>query len=102
MPYALAASSVLAFVQGDLASPGGLVAFAVAVLTAAGLAVLIRRALATGAVLRRALAADAGIELPPARRPWAHILLAPFAVRRRDVVRVGNIHGDRRAARSER
>jgi acetyl esterase/lipase len=46
-------------------------------------------------VLRRALAADAGIELPPARRPWAHILLAPFAVRRGDVVRVGNIaYGD--------
>ncbi|MFJ8578368.1 alpha/beta hydrolase [Micromonospora sp. NPDC093277] len=93
--YALAASTVLAFVQGDLAAPGGLVAFAVAVLTAAGLAVLIRRALATGAVLRRALADDAGIELPPSRRPWAHILLAPFAVRRRDVVRVGNIaYGD--------
>ncbi|MEU8263688.1 alpha/beta hydrolase [Micromonospora sp. NPDC048999] len=64
-------------------------------LTAARLAVLIRRALATGAVLRRALADDAGIELPPARRPWAHLLLAPFAVRRRDVVRVGNIaYGD--------
>lgn len=59
--YALAASSILAFVQGDLASPGGLAAFAVAVLTGAGLAVLVRRALPTGAVLRRALADDAGI-----------------------------------------
>lgn len=93
--YALAADSLLAFTEGDLSSPGGLIAFAVAVLTAAGLAVLIRRALGTGAVLRRALAADAGIELPPVRRPWAHILLAPFVVRRRDVVRVGNIaYGD--------
>jgi acetyl esterase/lipase len=93
--YALAADSLLAFTEGDLSSPAGLIAFAVAVLTAAGLAVLIRRALGTGAVLRRALAADAGIELPPARRPWAHILLAPFAVRRGDVVRVGNIaYGD--------
>jgi acetyl esterase/lipase len=93
--YALAADSVLAFAQGDLASPGGLVAFTVAVLSAAGLAVLIRRALATGAVLRRALADGAGIELRPARRPWAHILLAPFTVGRRDVVRVGNLaYGD--------
>ena len=61
--YALAGDSILAFVQGDLASPGGLVAFAVAVLTAAGLAVLVRRALPTGAVLRRAFADDAGIDL---------------------------------------
>jgi len=93
--YALAGDSILAFVQGDLASPGGLVAFAVAVLTAAGLAVLVRRALPTGAVLRRAFADDAGIDLRPARRPWAHILLAPFAVWRHDVARVGNLaYGD--------
>jgi acetyl esterase/lipase len=93
--YALAADSALAFAQGDLASPGGLATFAVAVLTAAGLAVLIRRAVPTGAVLRRALADDAGIELPVTRRSWAHILLAPLAVRRRDVVRAGNIaYGD--------
>jgi acetyl esterase/lipase len=96
--YALAADSVLAFAQGDLASPGGLAAFAVAVLSAAGLAVLIRRALPTGAVLRRAFA-EAGIELPTPttsrRRPWAHVLLAPLAVRRRDVVRIGNVaYGD--------
>ncbi|GAA5177261.1 alpha/beta hydrolase [Rugosimonospora acidiphila] len=93
--YALAGDSILAFAQGDLASPGGLVALAVAALTAAGLAVLIRRALPTGAELRRAFADDAGIDLRPARRPWAHILLAPFAVRRHGVVRVGNLaYGD--------
>jgi hypothetical protein len=93
--YALAAMSALAYAQGDLTSPGGLIAFAVALLTAAGLTVLIRRALATGAALRRALADDAGITLPPARRPWARILLAPFAARRHDVVRVGNLaYGD--------
>jgi acetyl esterase/lipase len=93
--YLLVADSVLAFVQGDLASPGGLAAFAVAVLTAAGLAVLVRRALATGAVLRRALADGAGVELVPARRPWAHIMLAPLVVRRREVTRVRDIaYGD--------
>jgi acetyl esterase/lipase len=92
--YALTADSVLAFVQGDLASPVGLVAFAAAVLTTVGLAVLVRRALATGAALRRSLD-GARIPLPSGRRPWAHILLAPFAVRRRNVLRVGNIaYGD--------
>jgi acetyl esterase/lipase len=84
--YLLAADSALAFAQGDLASPGGLAGFALAVLTAAGLGILIRRALATGAVLRQALP-----ELPPTRRPWAHILLAPFAVRRRDVIRIKDL-----------
>src|SRR6185369_15237983 len=78
--YALTADSLLAFTEGDLSSPVGLIAFAVAVLTATGLAVLVGRALRTGAVLRHALADDAGIELTPARRPWAHILLAPFLV----------------------
>ncbi|HYN95140.1 MAG TPA: alpha/beta hydrolase [Pilimelia sp.] len=93
--YALTANSVLAFVQGDLTSPGGLVAFAVTVLTAGGLAVLIRRALTTGAALRRAFADDAGIELAQVRRPWAQILLFPFVVRPRHVVRVGNLaYGD--------
>src|SRR4051794_34530534 len=72
--YLLAVPTVLAFVQGDLASPVGLAAFAVAVLTAIGLAVLVRRALSAGAVLRRTLADGAGIELPPSRRPWARIL----------------------------
>jgi hypothetical protein len=66
--YALVVDSLLAFSQGDLGSPGGLVALALAVLTIAGLAVLVHRALGTGAVLRRSLVDDAGIELPPTRR----------------------------------
>jgi acetyl esterase/lipase len=92
--YALVLDTLLAFSQGDLASPGGLVALGVAVLTVAGLAVLVQRALRTGAVLRRSLA-EAGIELPPMRRPWARILLAPVAARRREVVRTADIaYGD--------
>jgi acetyl esterase/lipase len=92
--YALVLDSLLALSQGDLDSPGGLVGLAVAVLTAAGLAVVVRRALGTGAVLRRSLG-EAGIELSPARRPWARILLAPFSARRRDVVRIANVaYGD--------
>ena len=93
--YVLIADSVLAYAQGDLLTPGGLVGLAAAVLTAVGLAVLIRRALATGPELRRALADGAGIGLPPSHLPWAHILLAPFGSRRRDVARVANIpYGD--------
>ncbi len=93
--YLLIADSVLALVQGDLLTPVGLVALVAAVLTAAGLGVLIRRALGTGPELRQALADDAGIALPPSRLPWAHILLAPFRSRRPDVVRVANIaYGD--------
>jgi hypothetical protein len=92
--YLLAIPTVLAFAQGDLASPGGLTAFAVAVLTVAGLAVLVRRALRAGPAVRRALA-DACIDLPLHRRPWAHILFAPLSVRRPDVTRVSNIaYGD--------
>ncbi|MFI5952232.1 alpha/beta hydrolase [Cryptosporangium sp. NPDC051539] len=86
--YVLAASSVLALVQGDLLSPGGLAGLAVAVFTAGGLVVLIRRALATRAVL-------AGIGLAPGPVRWAHVLLAPLAVRRWDVTRAGKIaYGD--------
>jgi acetyl esterase/lipase len=93
--YLLAATSALAFAEGDLGSPGGLAVFTVAVLTAAGLAILIRRAAATGEALRRALAVDAGIDLTRTRRPWARILLAPFAVGGRQVVRVGDLaYGD--------
>ncbi|WP_436529140.1 alpha/beta hydrolase [Actinoplanes sp. HUAS TT8] len=93
--YVLAGDSILAFAEGDLATAGGLVSFAFAVITAGGLVVLIRRALPTGVVVRRALADDAGIETAMRRRAWGHILLAPFSVRRRDVVRIGDIaYGD--------
>lgn len=92
--YVLVAISALAYAQGDLASIGGLIAFSVAVLTVIGLAELARRALPAGPALRRALA-EAGIDLAPARLPWAHILLAPLSMRRRDVTLVRNIaYGD--------
>jgi acetyl esterase/lipase len=92
--YLLAAATILAAGEGDLASPGGLAAFGVALLTVPGLAELVRRALTTGPVLRRTLR-DAGIEIPPARRPWARILFPPLGVRRHNVVRVADIaYGD--------
>jgi acetyl esterase/lipase len=80
----LAASSAPAVAQGDLDLVGAVLAAA----TAVGLIVLIRRALATGPALRRALP---DLDLPAGSRPWARILLAPFAVRRHDVTRVKDI-----------
>jgi acetyl esterase/lipase len=83
------------FVAGDLTSPGGEIGVATAVLTAAGLAVLVRRALRAGPVLDRALADELGVT-PPARRrrPVSRILL-PFLVRRGDVARVKDLpYGD--------
>jgi acetyl esterase/lipase len=92
--YLLVAVTVPAWLQGDLASPGGLVAFGVAVLVAVGLAVLAVRAVTAGPVLRRALA-EGGIDYSPGRRPWMRILFAPGAVRRRGVTRVRDIaYGD--------
>ncbi|MFF5288931.1 alpha/beta hydrolase [Paractinoplanes globisporus] len=93
--YVLAASSLLAFSQGDLASPGGIEIFGFAVLTVVGLVVLVQRAVLAGPAVRRAFAEGAGIELTLRPRPWAHILLAPFGYRRREVARIRNIsYGD--------
>ena len=92
--YLLVAATVPAWLQGDLASPGGKVAFGIAVLDVVALAVLVWRALPTGMALRQALA-EGGIDYRPGRRPWGRILFAPGAVRRRNVVRVRNVaYGD--------
>lgn len=82
----LIASTVLALVQGDLASPGGAACAAVALLALAGLVVIVRRALQAHATL--------GNSGKP-RRPWGRILRAPFFPGRPDVVRVrGLAYGD--------
>jgi hypothetical protein len=84
--YLLIASTVLAFADGDLDSPGGAAGATVALLALAGLGVVVRRAL-------RAHAALHNTGRP--RRPWGRILRAPFFPGRRDVVRVrGLAYGD--------
>ena len=102
----LAASTLLAAVQGDLASPIGLTAFGLALLTTGGLAVIVWRARQTRAAVEQALAMalgagwrsgiDAGMVRRLRRRlPLSRILFAPFFVRRRDVRRVANVsYGD--------
>jgi acetyl esterase/lipase len=84
--YWLAASTVLALVDGNLGSPGGAAGAAVALLALAGLVVVVRRATRAHAALRNA---------GRPRRPWGRILRAPFFPGRRDVTRVrGLAYGD--------
>ena len=104
--YWLLASTLLAFGQGDIGSPGGWVAFGVVVLATVGLVVVTRRGLRAGSAVDHALSAglgagwraaiDAGMAARLRRRlPWARLLFGPFFVRRRDVERVANIsYGD--------
>jgi acetyl esterase/lipase len=80
--YLIVASLVLALVQGDLDSVGGVIVAALAVVVLAGLA----------EIVRRALRADAALHNPePLRRPWRRILKAPLRAVRRDVVRIRNL-----------
>ena len=84
--YWLAASTVLALVDGDLGSPGGAAGAAVALLALAGLVVVVRRAMRAHAALRNAGRPG---------RPWGRILRAPFFPGRREVTRVrGLAYGD--------
>ena len=90
--YLLIASTVLAAAEGDLNTPVGWVAFAISLLTLAGLAALVVRALPTGAVFERALAEHMDPPTTPtARVPLAPMLLWPFFRRRFDVRRIANV-----------
>ena len=104
--YWLLASTLLAAGQRDIASKVGWVAFALAVLTSLGLAVVAWRGLRARPAVDLALSDGLGVSwrtqidaetaLRLRRRlPWARILFGPFFVRRRDVERVANIsYGD--------
>jgi acetyl esterase/lipase len=84
--YWLIASTVLALVDGDLGSPGGVVGAAVALLALAGLVIVVCRALRADAALRNAGRPG---------RPWGRILRAPFFPGRPSVVRVRDLaYGD--------
>ena len=92
--YWLLASTLLAASEGDLSSPVGWLAFAVAVATTLALVVIVRRAAQTRPAVERALAA-AGLPLRRRRLPLALVLFAPFSRRRRDVERIADVsYGD--------
>ncbi|MGC4807692.1 alpha/beta hydrolase [Micromonospora sp. DT233] len=104
--YWLAAATTLTVVEGDAGSPGGFAAVALAGLVTVGLLVVAARGARADRTVRAALADALGAHwrdtLAPAarrglrrRRPIARILLAPFAVRRRDVERIADLsYGD--------
>ena len=94
-------ATALAGIEGDLATPGGLVGLGIAILELAGLALLFRRSLRARPAVADALRAGLANESRslPARdlasqvlhRPSARTVFMPLAVRRRDVVRVRNL-----------
>ena len=104
--YWLVLDTALAFAQGDIGSAGGWATVGLAVVTAAGLAVVARRGRRAGPVLERAMAealgdgwraaVDPGLAAGPRRRlPLARMLLLPLSRRRRDVERVADLpYGD--------
>jgi acetyl esterase/lipase len=91
--FVLAASTLLAAAQGDLATPLGLVGAGLAAASVLVLAAIARRALRAREVVDAAVAEAVGTAAAPAarRRPWARILLWPFPFFRWDVKRTRNI-----------
>ncbi|MFG2824004.1 alpha/beta hydrolase [Kitasatospora sp. NPDC048365] len=90
--YGLAASTVLAFAEGDIATGADRVAVALAGVAAVGFAVVARRGMRTAPVVMLALDEALGSGTARRRRPpLARILLRPVLRRRRDVRRVGDL-----------
>jgi acetyl esterase/lipase len=90
----LVASTLLALRQGDLNSPGGWVALGLAVLTTAGLAIVLRRGLLAGPAVDQALRGSLGPgwrDRVQRQRQLIRALFAPFALWRRDVERIANV-----------
>jgi acetyl esterase/lipase len=104
--YIVVASTVPTIFDGDLGGLGSWISLAIAALVVAGLIVVARRALRTGAVVERALAGALGPHwrnhLAPdvanglrQHLPWPRILILPWMFGRHDVERVANIaYGD--------
>jgi len=100
--YVVLASTALAIGQGDIDSPVGWTAFALAILATVGLVAVVRRGWQAGPAvdhaLHEALGAHWRTQLDPGlaaglrrRLPLVRILVVPFLFRRRDVERVVNI-----------
>ncbi|MFJ8888727.1 alpha/beta hydrolase [Streptomyces sp. NPDC102402] len=96
--FVLAGSTVLAFAEGDLRSPGAKAVAAVSVLATAALAASawlgVRTDHVVGRALREGLGADWRDHVHVSlrrHRPWARILLLPGVMRRRDVERIADI-----------
>jgi acetyl esterase/lipase len=100
LPFVVAAWVVavtaIAAAQSDLDNPVGVVGAAIALLDLCGLVVVTGRALQARGIAQRAIADGLSLGepqpvMPQARRPWLRLILAPLAVRRRDVIRRANL-----------
>jgi acetyl esterase/lipase len=100
--YWLLFNTAMAGVQGDLDSPGGMVAAGATAATAAGLAVCGWRGVRADRAVELALDQGLGTDWRdrvhtalPRHRPWGRILLRPIFVRRREVERIPDLrYGD--------
>jgi acetyl esterase/lipase len=102
--YWLLASTLLAFAEGSLSSPGGWTALGAAALTTVGLGVVALRGVQARPAVERAICRGLGSanapRLPAHDRLWSvlsltRLLFAPFPLWRRDVVRIANVsYGD--------
>ncbi len=89
--YALAASTLLAVIEHDIPSPVGWIGLGVALLTAVGLALVVRRALDTRSVLTDVLTYGARAEPPRAHVPLGRVLIAPLRCTSRSVKRTRDV-----------
>ena len=93
----LAASTALAAVEGDLASPWAWPVVIAATVTAAALGLVIARQLRASKTVNDALHDTLGAAhyQKPYRAPWLRIIVLPFWFRRRDVERLEDLrYGD--------
>jgi acetyl esterase/lipase len=93
----LAASTALAAVEGDLASPWAWPVVVAAAVTAAALGLIIARQLRASKTVGDALHDTLGAahDQKPYRAPWVRIIVLPFWFRRRDVERLRDLrYGD--------
>lgn len=89
-------STIEAFKQGIVFSPGGLIALVLSVVATVALAVIVWRAQKTPGVIQQALSRELGREWRPVNRSGSapgliRALIAPFYVGRFDVERIANI-----------
>jgi len=97
--YWLAASTCLAFAQGDLHGTAAWAALGVAIFSFAGMPVLVRRSLRTSDAIEQALDQTIGpdwrhvgpVEAIAQRPPWARVLLTPLPVFHPGVTRISNL-----------
>ena len=96
----LAAATLVAALQHDLGNAVGVTGLSLAVLSTLALIVIVWRAARTRRVVAAAVRDTLGIEVPRSRLAMMHILLAPFVVTRRDVIRTADIAYGEGASRS--